>query len=152
MVIKTKYDDNAMDNRHYYTEEELIEIQNNPYTLYATPGKVVFTMAFKKFVVAESKKPGMTPRKIFVKAGYRDGLFTAIAMYKRVSKILEEASSSDGLKEPQVPKYKTVPKKQTAARIADLEEQVLKLQQQVDFLKKIRHLEETGTLPPTDSS
>ena len=141
-----------MSNRHYYTEEELIEIQNNPYTLYATSCKVVFNMAFKKYVVAESKKPGMTSRKIFIKAGYRDGLFTAQVMYKQVFKILEEARSNEGLKDPCIPKYKTVPKKQTAARIAALETQVLKLQQQVDFLKKIRHLEETGTLPPTDSS
>ena len=82
-----------MREKHFYTEEEQTEIRSNPYTLYVTPYKVVFTLAFKKYVVAEHKKPGMTSRKIFLNAGYREGIFTNLMMQKRVKYILQEGST-----------------------------------------------------------
>ena len=141
-----------MREKHFYTEEEQTEIRSNPYTLYVTPYKVVFTLAFKKYVVAEHKKPGMTSRKIFLNAGYREGIFTNLMMQKRVKYILQEVASEKGLVESKIPNQRKQPQKQTAAKVAELERQVLKLQQEVEFLKKIRHLEKTGRLPPRNSS
>jgi len=140
-----------MRNNHYYTEEEKAELMSNPYTLYLTDCKIAFTTAFKRFVISEEKK-GTPVRKIFIKAGYRDGMFSDTAMRKRVDRIVKEANSEHGIQEARKPKHMTTPKKRDSARIAELEKQVLKLQQTVDFLKKIRYLEETGHLPPRDSS
>ena len=133
---------------HHFTDEERAELLSNPYTSRVTECKVVFTLEFKRFVLCEINKPGMTTDKVFQKAGYRPGLFTTRMKHSVVNRIRAEASSEEGLQEPKPVRKNTPAKKQTSTQIKELEERIMILEQQIDFLKKSRHLRETGMMPP----
>lgn len=133
---------------HHFTDEERAELLSNPYTSRVSDCRVVFTLAFKRFVLSEIAKPGMTSAKVFQKAGYRPGLLTARTKQSVVNRIRAEAASEKGLQEPKPARKDAPAKKQTSAQIRELEERILILEQQIDFLKKSRHLRETGILPP----
>ena len=60
-----------MSSRHHYTEAEKAELLSNPYTFRVTDTSIRFTLAFKKFVLENIDKPGMTSVKVFEAAGYR---------------------------------------------------------------------------------
>ena len=116
---------------HYFTDEEKAELLSNPFTAYVTDTRVRFTLAFKKFLLKELDKPGMTLRQAFRNAGYR-----------------EEAASPQGLQEPAPCKESHSDKKHHQTQIREMELRIRKLEQQVEFLKKSRHLRDHGTLPP----
>ena len=137
---------------HRYTDEEKAELMSNPYTFRVTDFKVIFTLAFKQFVLDEIGKPGMSSAKIFRKAGYRIELFSEPRRLYCIKRIREEAASEEGLREPKPVRKAPSEKKQTSTRIKDLEERILILEQQIDFLKKSRHLRKTGMLPPDNTS
>ena len=138
-------------SRHHFTDEERAELLSNPYTFYVTDCKVVFTLAFKQFVLREIDQPGMTFAKIFQKAGYRRELFSDAQRQYTVKAIRLEAASEEGLLEPNPVRKKLPVKKHTSTQIKELEERVLILEQQIDFLKKSRHLRETGMMPPDNT-
>lgn len=136
---------------HHYTDEEKAELLSNPYTFHVSDCKIVFTLAFKKFVLHEIDKPGMNSAKVFQKAGYR---LEVIPDYKRryiVKQIRKEAASEKGLQKPKPVRENPKAKKLATARIKDLEHRIQILEQQIDFLKKSRHLRETGILPPDNT-
>lgn len=138
--------------RHLYTEAELAEIRSNPYTFSATPGKVVFTLAFKEFVLQNVDKPRMTIKKVFAMAGYPEYLFSSLARERMVSRFRKEAASPQGLQEPVPPKAPSPRKKQAATEVKELQERVTMLEQQLDFLKKSQWLKQQDRLKPPDSS
>ena len=137
---------------HSYTKEEQIELRSNPFTHDVSDHRLVFTLAFKKFALEESRRPGMTSRKIFKKAGYRTEIFTGSRMTRVVSDIIKEAASPGGLKAPRVSKGPDTRKKHHETEIRELKNRVQILEQELDFLKKIRYLDMTGDLPPEDMS
>ena len=132
---------------HHFTDEERAELLSNPYTSRVTECKVVFTLEFKRFVLCEINKPGMTIDK-----GYRPGLFTTRMKHSVVTRIRREAASEKGLQEPKPVRKSTPAKKQTSTQIKELEERIMILEQQIDFLKKSRHLRETGMMPPDNTA
>lgn len=140
----------------HFTDEEKAEYLNNPYTAKVTDCRVFFTLAFKQFVLKEIDKPGMTAEKVFAKAGYRKEIFTPNVRRYIIQMIRKEAASPEGLQEPPpAPKEKCVRKKHHETEFRELQERVSILEQQIEFLKKSRHLRETGktaSLPSTSSS
>lgn len=132
---------------HRYTDDERAELLSNPYTFHVSDCKIVFTLAFKQFVLREIDKPGMTATKVFQKAGYRPELIPDYRRRSIVRQIRKEAASEKGLQKPKPVKENTVAKKLDSTRIKDLELRIRVLEQQIDFLKKSRHLRETGILP-----
>ena len=121
-----------MSNRHYFTDEEKAELMSNPYTFRVTDTNVVFTLAFKQFVLDEIDKPGMSSAKVFRKAGYRIELFSEFMRQHCVRIIRSEAASKEGLKEPKAVRKRHSVKKQTSTRIKELEERILILEQQIE--------------------
>ncbi len=136
---------------HHYTDEEKAELLSNPYTFRVTDCKIVFTLAFKKFLLEEIDKPGMSSAKVLRKAGYRTELFPEKKRQYLVKSIRAEAASEKGLQEPKPVSTNTSVKKHSATQIRELEQRILILEQQLDFLKKSRHLRETGQMPPNNS-
>ena len=137
---------------HHFTDEEKAELLSNPYTFHVSDCKIVFTLAFKQFVLREIDKPGMNATKVFQKAGYRLELFPDYKRRYAVKQIRKEAASEKGLQKPKPVREKTLTKKKHAStQIKDLELRVRILEQQIDFLKKSRHLRETGVLPPDNT-
>lgn len=135
--------------KYHYTEEERAELLSNPYTFYVSDCRIVFTLAFKQFVIREIDKPEMNAAKVFQKAGYRLELFPGYRRRYVVQQIRKEAASEKGLQKPKPIRKRSQPKKNppnTLAYIKDLEQRIQILEQQIDFLKKSRHLEETGAL------
>ena len=139
-----------MRNTRYFTPQEKIELEANPYTFRVTDTTIHYTLAFKKYVLANVNKPGMTVKKLFENAGYRTDLFTDNSMRKAIARFKREAESEGGLQEPTLPKKTSKQKAGKDSQIKELEQRIVILEQQLDFLKKTRHLELTGELPPDD--
>ena len=133
---------------HYFTDEEKAELLSNPFTAYVTDTRVRFTLAFKKFLLKELDKPGMTLRQAFRNAGYRDDLFTPKVRESAARRFREEAASPQGLQEPAPCKESHSDKKHHQTQIWEMELRIRKLEQQVEFLNKSRHLRDHGTMPP----
>ena len=142
-----------MPQKHYFTEEEKAELLSNPYTSYLSACRVFYSHAFKQLVIDNINKKGMTSTKVFRLAGYRDDLFSHTYRKRIVKRIRMEAESPEGLQEPVPPKKKPVKKKHIDTEFRELEKRVQILEQQLEFLKKSQHLQETGQLiPPRNSS
>lgn len=139
-----------MRNTRYYTPQEKIELEANPYTFRVTDTRVYYTLAFKKYLLASVKKPGMTVKRVFENAGYRPGLITENAMHRTLARFRREAESEEGLQDPTPLKKSSKSTDSKDSQIKDLEQRIVILEQQLDFLKKTRHLELTGELPPDD--
>ncbi len=139
-----------MKNTRFYTPQEKIELEANPYTFRVTDTRIYYTLAFKKYALANIKKPDMTVKKVFENAGYRTDLLTDNAMRKAIARFKREAESEEGLQEPAPPKKSSKSKDSKDSQIKDLEQRIVILEQQLDFLKKTRHLDLTGELPPDD--
>lgn len=140
-----------MASRQCFTEEQKAELLSNPYTARITDCKVVFTLAFKQFVMKNIDIPGMTARKVFQLAGYSDELFTPNVRRYVVIRIREEAASPEGLREPPAVKSYPVKKKHSETEFKELQERVAILEQQVRFLKKSQLLKKQDRLSQPDS-
>lgn len=139
-----------MANSRRFTEEEKIELLSNPYTARVSDSRVYFTLAFKKFVLESLGKPGMTHRKIFIEAGYRDGIFSRYTIKAYVNRFRAEAASPEGLKEPRPAKSTKHRKKHTETEFKELTERVRLLEQQIEFLKKTQHIKANKRLIEVD--
>lgn len=142
-----------MSQKRYFTNEEKAELLSNPYTSYVSNCRVYYSLAFKKLVIDNIDKEGMNSTRIFRLAGYRDDMFSHDYRKRVVKRIRMEAETPEGLQEPVLPKKKEVKRKRSETEFRELEKRVLVLEQQLEFLKKSRHLRETGQLiPPRNSS
>ena len=132
-----------------FTEEQIQELRQNPYTHSVTPQRIVFTLAFKQMFYEQTKVPGMTTRKILLKAGYNPDWFTRNSFDRLRSSILHQAASPEGLRPPRglssaertaLFEKQDLAKQRTDTTIKQLQERIVHLGQQVEFLKKISHL------------
>ena len=135
-----------MSTKHHFTDEERAELLSNPYTARITDCSVTFTLAFKQLVMDNIDVPGMTARKVFQLAGYRDGLFSPGTMRYVVASIRKEAASEKGLQEPPPCKVYTPRKKHSETEFRELQERVVILEQQINFLKKSQLLKKQDRL------
>ena len=139
-----------------YTKEQILILEQNPYTHNVTPYKISFTLEFKEFFMSQVYTPGMTTQKIFKAAGYDPKIFSRYMLDSFRRAILSEASSSEGLKPPRglstAEKTAAYAKKDLDAQrastsIKELQNRVVHLEQQIEFLKKISNIYQH---PPTD--
>ena len=137
---------------HRFTDEERAELLSNPYTARVTPYRVFFTLAFKQFVMDHIDLPDMTAAKVFRLAGYSDGLLSLRVRRYTVSMIRKEAASENGLQEPALPKTHRHREKHTETEFRELQERVVILEQQIDFLKKSQLLRKQERLRRQNSS
>ena len=135
-----------------FTEEKRAELLSNPYTSRVSDCRVYFSLAFKQLVMENIDKEDMTARKVFRLAGYRDELFTSDYRKRAVQRIRKESVSPEGLREPKTAKKYAAKKKRNETEFRELENRVKILEQQVEFLKKSRHLKDTGQIIPPRSS
>lgn len=128
--------------RVLFTPQQIEELKNNPFTLFVNESQIRFTVEFKKFLLAEREKNHTPWKDIFCKAGYSPETLGIDRMYAAVKNIRKEAASPQGL-------HETISKKklekeneriQTQKAIRQLQEEVIRLQQQIEFLKKIQML------------
>ena len=125
-----------------YTPKQIRELKANPYTLNVTKNKLYFTAKFKEdFWI--SYQAGNAPRKILLDFGYNLEYFGQKQIDDIVQRIKRQALSGNGFTEGENRK-KRIPKKATKEdelsspqSIERMQNELLYLRQEVEFLKKI---------------
>jgi len=128
--------------KNLFTEEQLKELKNNPFTLSVNERQIRFTVEFKKYLLDEREKNNTPWKEVFSKAGYNPDVLGKSRIDAITRSVRKEAASPKGLHETTTVKAykKGDERKQTQKAIEQLQKEVLRLQQQVDFLKKIQML------------
>ena len=132
-----------------FTEEQIHELETNKYTHSVSEKQIVFTLEFKQFFVDQVVKYNKTAPAILREAGYDTSIFTRSHIDSIRKRILLEANSETGLKPPRglsteqkiaTFEAKNLAKQSTKVSIRELQEKVVYLEKQVEFLKKISRL------------
>lgn len=133
-----------------FTQEEIEIIQQNPYVVSVCPTKITYSLAFKKFAISQAQN-GVKSPEIFRRAGFEPEMLGKPRMYAALKSFKTEAASPEGLHEPRCKSREErladfareeLTKKHTKTAIRELQEKVVHLEQQIEFLKKIQSLEE----------
>ena len=131
------------------TEEERQRLLANPFTAKVTKnGQVSHTVAFKKFAYEQHLK-GVKTADIVKMAGYDLNSTNKNRYYKLMERIIAEAQSEQGFKDPLQTKKlqkKRIEELQTKQALKTLQDRVIYLEQELDFLKKIYSLEKLQEL------
>lgn len=125
-----------------YTNEQIKKLKKNPYTYKVTKNKLYFTIKFKEdFWI--SYQAGNAPRKIMQDLGYDLSMFTQKQIDNYVQRIKKQALSGNGFTEGEN-RQRRVPIKVTTEEelsspqsIERMQNELLYLRQEVEFLKKI---------------
>ena len=125
-----------------YTPKQIKELEKNPYVFKATKYKLYFTAKFKEdFWV--SYQAGNAPRKILSDFGYDLDIFEQKQIDSLVQRIKKQALSGNGFSEGEN-RQKRVAIKATneidlssPQSIERMQNELLYLRQEVEFLKKI---------------
>ena len=125
-----------------YTAKQIKQLKANPYTLNVTKNKLYFTAKFKEdFWV--SYQAGNTPRKILADFGFDLSIFGQKQIDSLVQHIKKQALSGNGFTEGEN-RQKRVSIKATKEEelsspqsIERMQNELLYLRQEVEFLKKI---------------
>lgn len=129
--------------RKLFTEQEIEILKQNPFTASVSESQIRFTVEFKKFLLSDREKNGTPWKEVFRKAGYDPEVLGKNRIERAVERIREEAASPRGLRETVAKNHysKANERVQTKKAIRQLQEEVLRLQQQIDFLKKTQMLD-----------
>ena len=102
----------------------------------------VLRSSLKNFFLTECEKNNTPWKDVFRKAGYDPEVLGKDRLYAVIKGIRKQAASPEGLHETITKKnsLKGNERKQTQRAIKQLQEEVVRLQQQVEFLKKIQML------------
>lgn len=125
-----------------YTPKQIKQLKANPYTFKVTKNKLYFTAKFKEdFWI--SYQAGNAPRKILSEFGYNLELFGQKQIDSIVQRVKKEALSGNGFREGEH-RERRVPIKSTQEKdlsspqsIERMQNELLYLRQEVEFLKKI---------------
>ena len=125
-----------------FTEEQIKKLKKNPYTFKITKNKLYFTAKFKEdFWI--SYQAGNAPRKVMQDLGYDLSMVTQKQIDNYVQRIKREALSGEGFREGEN-RQRRIPMKATDEKelsspktIERMQNELLYLRQEVEFLKKI---------------
>lgn len=131
-----------------FTQEEIDVIKQNPYVVSVCSTKIIYSLAFKKYVLEQSQN-GLSSIEIFQKAGFDPEMLGKPRMYAALKHFKREAASPEGLREPRGKSREErlaefakedLAKKHTKTAIRELQDKIVHLEQQIEFLKKIQSL------------
>ena len=125
-----------------YTPKQIKKLEANPYTLKVTKNRLYFTIKFKEdFWI--NYQAGNAPRKILSDLGYDLEYFGQKQIDSIVQRIKKEALSGNGFREGEN-RERRIPMKATNREelsspqsIERMQNELLYLRQEVEFLKKI---------------
>lgn len=125
-----------------YTLKQIKELKGNPYTLNVTKNKLYFTAKFKEdFWI--SYQAGNAPRKILSDFGYNLDAFEQKQIDSLVQRIKKQALSGNGFTEGENRTKRVVMKTTDEIELSSpqsierMQNELLYLRQEVEFLKKI---------------
>ena len=125
-----------------YTVKQIKQLERNPYVFKVTKHKLYYTAKFKEdFWI--SYQAGNSPRKILIDFGFEIDIFGQKQIDSLVQHIKKQALSGNGFSEGEN-RQKRVPMKATSEAelsspqsIERMQNELLYLRQEVEFLKKI---------------
>lgn len=129
-----------------FTQEEMDIIRQNPYVVNVSPTRITYSLAFKKFALAQSQM-GVKSTRIFPMAGFDPEMLGHSRMIAALKAFKREASSPEGLREPRCKSKEErlaefakedYSRKHTKVAIRELQKKIVHLEQQIEFLKKIQ--------------
>ena len=125
-----------------FTPQQKEALAANPFTLSVNDYQIRFTIEFKKYLLAEREKNGTPWKVIFQKAGYDPEILGTKRMEAIIRRIRDEAASVQGFRKTasQKTKSRDFEQKNSQKAIQELQTEVIHLQQQIEFLKKIQML------------
>ena len=127
-----------------FTPEQPKALASNPYPRTVNDRQIRFTVEFKRYLLSELSSPKMRHFQIFRNAGYDPDVLGRNRIDAIIRRVRREAASEKGIHETAATDKllkEDLSKKRTAAAIRDLQEEVIKLKQQIEFLKKIQILD-----------
>lgn len=133
-----------------FTEEEMILLRQNPNILHVSSTSLSYSLEFKQKAVECALQKNMTSTKFFASEGLDPAILGKSRIYAAMKAFKREAASPEGLrqngksKEARMEAFakQDLSKKQTKTAIRELQEKVIHLEQQIEFLKKTQN-------PPT---
>lgn len=133
-----------MGTRKKFTPEELKHLRANPYTLRVTPDSISYTLAFKEAFWALSLQ-GYTGTAAFRKLGYNTEVLGFERVHNTTKRIRREAKSLKGLHEGarggvRLQRETTPADSPSDEAARRMQREILCLQQQMTFLKKVMKL------------
>ena len=126
-----------------FTAEQIKILASNPYTRSVNEYQIRFTVAFKKYLLAEREVHGTPWKEIFRKAGYDPAVLGDTRIERIVSRVRAEARSEKGLRETGAMNRfsaKDLEKQQLKTAVRELQKEVIHLNQMIEFLKKTQQL------------
>lgn len=127
-----------------YTQKQIKELKSNPYTLQVDDKRIFFTIEFKK-VFWTKYQAGMSPRAIFKELNYNLDYFGQKQIDSIVQRVKKEALAgefTEGYVRNNRIKIKEPPDDINPQNIKQMQNELLYLRQEVDFLKKVLKTEQ----------
>ena len=122
-----------------YTKKQIKELKQNPCTLQVNEKRIFFTIEFKK-AFWNKYQAGISPRAIFKELDYNLENFSQKQIDSIVQRIKKEASEgefTEGYNRINRLKIKEVDSELTPQNLKQMQNELLYLRQEVDFLKKV---------------
>ncbi len=122
-----------------YTQKQIKELKQNPYTYQVDEKRIFFTIEFKK-VFWTKYQAGISPRAIFKELDYNLDYFGQKQIDSIVQRVKKEAISgefTEGYSRNNRMKIKEIEGDISAQNIKQMQHELLYLRQEVDFLKKV---------------
>ena len=127
-----------------YKQKQIKELKSNPYTLQIDDKRIFFTIEFKK-VFWTIYQAGMSPRAILKELNYNLDYFGQKQIDSIVQRVKKEAlvgEFTEGYSRNNRMKIKEPPDDITPQNIKQMQNELLYLRQEVDFLKKVLKTEQ----------
>lgn len=123
-----------------YSQKQIKQLKENPYTLKVTKNKLYFTKEFKAAFWI-SYQAGSSPRKILQDFGYDLAIFEQKQIDSLVQRIKKQALSGEGFREGENrenrAKLKEPATEESPKSVEQMQHELLYLRQEVEFIKKI---------------
>lgn len=122
-----------------YTQKQIKELKKNPYTFQVDDQRIFFTAEFKK-IFWRKYQAGMSPRAIFKELDYNLDYFRQKQIDSIVQRIKKEAMAgefTEGYSRNNRIKIKEPDEDISPQNIKQIQNELLYLRQEVDFLKKV---------------
>lgn len=122
-----------------YTQKQIKELKSNPYTLQVSDKRIFFTIEFKK-IFWKKYQAGMSPRSIFKELDYNLDYFGQKQIDSIVQRVKKEALAgefTEGYSRINRIKINEPSSDITPQNIKQMQNELLYLRQEVDFLKKV---------------
>lgn len=122
-----------------YTQKQIKDLKSNPYTLQVSDKRIFFTIEFKK-IFWKKYQAGMSPRSIFKEMDYNLDYFGQKQIDSIVQRVKKEALAgefTEGYSRINRIKINEPSSDITPQNIKQMQNELLYLRQEVDFLKKV---------------